>query len=260
MQELIGKYRNLLLLILVGGIVVILFLHPPIPQYENYNIFANQYSCMGLPHTENVLTNLPFLLVGIWGLLRFRRYIFVSKVERLCWLGFLIGVTLTFFGSSYYHLAPDNLRLVWDRIPIVFSFISLFHAVFAERVSERFAKISLLPLLIASISTIIYWYITESYGEGDMRAYILVQLLPMLLMPFILKWYAPRYSHGWMLLIVGFWYLLAKVFESLDVFVYSLNGYLSGHGLKHLIAALACMQAVWMLERRSLLKLSKFNR
>lgn len=252
MQELNSKYRNLLLLTLVGVIVAIFFLHAPIPQYENYHNFANQCSCMGLPHAENVLTNLPFLLVGVWGLLRFRRYTFVSRIERLCWLGFLIGVTLTFFGSSYYHLAPDNLRLVWDRIPIVFAFISLFHAVLAERVSEQFAKMSLLPLLVVSLGTIIYWYLSEKLGVGDMRAYILVQLLPMLLIPFIMKWYAPRYTHGWMLLIVGFWYLLAKVFESLDAYFYSLNGYLSGHGIKHLIAAVACMQVVWMLEKRTI--------
>lgn len=209
---------------------------------------------MGLPHAENVLTNIPFLLVGVWGLFRFRRYTINSNVERLCWLGFLIGVAATFFGSSYYHLAPDNLRLVWDRIPIIFSFVCLFHAILAERVSEKFVMKSLLPLLILSISTVIYWYITETRELGDMRAYILVQLLPMLLIPFILKWYTPRYSHGWMILLVGLWYLLAKVFEGLDAFVYGLNGYLSGHGIKHLIAALACMQVVWMLEKRKALE------
>lgn len=253
MKEFIEKYRNSLLVFITGVVITILFLHAPIPQYENYNFFANQCAGMGLPHAENTLTNLPFLCVGLWGLLRFRRYVMVSNIERFCWLGFLIGVICTFFGSSYYHLDPDNFRLVWDRMPIVFAFICLFNAVLAERVSDKFAKISLLPFLILSISTVIYWYFTETWGLGDMRAYILVQLLPILLIPFILKWYSPRYSHGWMLLLVGAWYLLAKIFEGLDTFIYDLNGYVSGHGIKHLLAALACMQVIWMLERRNLL-------
>jgi len=33
------------------------------------------------------------------------------------WL-FLIGLLLTAFGSSFYHLAPNNARLIWDRLPI----------------------------------------------------------------------------------------------------------------------------------------------
>ncbi|MBI2791267.1 MAG: alkaline phytoceramidase [Gammaproteobacteria bacterium] len=257
MKEFIRNYRDSLLVFITLSVITILFLHPPIPQYENYNFFANQCSCMGLPHAENTITNLPFLFVGLWGLMRFRRYVITCNIERFCWLGYLIGVTCTFFGSSYYHLDPDNFRLVWDRIPVVFAFISLFHAILAERVSKKFAKISLLPLLALSISTVIYWYFTETWGLGDMRAYILVQLLPMLLIPFILKWYSSRYSHGWMLLLVGAWYLLAKIFEGLDAFVYDLNGYVSGHGIKHLLAALACVQVVWMLERRSLLKVKQ---
>jgi hypothetical protein len=34
--------------------------------------------------------------------------------------------------------------------------------------------------------TIVYWIIGEHYGSGDLRGYLLVQFLPMLIMPIIL--------------------------------------------------------------------------
>jgi hypothetical protein len=34
------------------------------------------------------------------------------------------GVTLSSLGSSYFHLAPDNARLMWDRLPMTIAFIS----------------------------------------------------------------------------------------------------------------------------------------
>jgi len=248
------QYRSHLLLLLVGVTVGALYIHGPIPQMAGYNDFANQCSWLGLPHAENVLTNLPFLLLGIWGLWRMRHFSIKSKIEQLAWFGFFVGVTLTALGSAYYHLAPDNYRLMWDRLPITFSFMCLFTAVLAERISERFAAISFLPMVLYSSATVIYWYLTETRGVGDMRPYIMVQLVPILLMPLMITLYAPRYTRGWMLLMVVLWYLLAKVFEGFDGVIYQWNGHISGHGIKHLLAAMACAQVIWMLEKRKPLK------
>ncbi len=245
-----NPYRGSLLLLVVGVVAGALFLHGPIPQVARYNDFANQCSWLGLPHAENVLTNFPFLLFGIWGIWRMRYFVIESKVEQLAWLGFFVGDTLTAFGSSYYHLEPDNYRLVWDRLPITFSFICLFTAVMADRVSVRLAAISFIPMLIYSITAVIYWYLTEVLGLGDMRPYILVQLVPLLLIPLFIALYTSRYTHGWMLLLVAMWYLLAKIFEGLDGLVYQWIGHMSGHGIKHLLAAMACAQVIWMLEKR----------
>lgn len=246
------KNRHASLLMIVAVIVAALFLHAPIPQLENYHHFANDCTWMGIANAENVLSNIPFFIVGLWGIIRLHRYVIVSHIERLCWMGFFTGVLLTCFGSAYYHLEPDNWRLVWDRLPIVLSFICLFSAVLAERVSERFVKICLLPFLLYSISAVFHWFFTEIADLSDMRAYLLVQLLPMVLIPLILKWYAPRYTHGWMLLMVALWYVVAKVCEGLDGVIYALNGHVSGHAIKHLFAALACFQVVLMLEKRTM--------
>lgn len=252
MLYLMQKNRHASLLMIVGIIVIAFLFHAPIPQLENYHHFANDCTWMGIANAENVLSNLPFLIVGIWGLLRSRNYAIVSQIERLCWMGCFAGVALTCFGSAFYHLDPNHWRLVWDRIPIALSFVCLFNAVLAERVSERFAKITLLPFVLYSIGAVFYWYLTETWGQSDMRAYILVQLLPMLMIPLILKWYAPRYTHGWMLLMVALWYLIAKVCEGLDGAIFAFTDHISGHAIKHLFAAIACAQVVWMLEKRTI--------
>lgn len=248
------NYRTYILWVLIGIVAAALYFYGPIPQVAGYNHFANQSTWLGLPNAENVLTNLPFLLLGIWGVCRMRYYVIESKIERIAWMGFFIGLILTAFGSAYYHLEPNNFRLVWDRIPITLSFVCLFVAVLAERVSLRLAAISLLPMLLYSIAAVIYWYISETGGYGDLRFYIMVQLLPLLLIPFIIAMYAPRYTCGWMLLMVALWYSLAKIFEGLDGFIYDWSGYIiSGHGIKHLLAAMACAQVIWMLEKRKII-------
>ncbi|MGE3318215.1 MAG: hypothetical protein AB7I18_02875 [Candidatus Berkiella sp.] len=262
MSAFFNQYRGTLLLLLVSMVTIALFIHGPIPQIKGYNDFANQCSWFGLQNAENVLTNLPFLIFGMWGLTRIRHFVIESKIERFAWVGFFIGVSLTTFGSTYYHLDPDNYRLVWDRLPITFSFICLFSAVLAERISTKLAAISFIPMVVYSIAAVIYWYVTETSGAGDMRPYILVQLLPLMLIPLLMILYTPRYSHGWMLLMVAVWYLLAKVFEGFDGIVYQWNGYISGHGIKHLLAAMACAQVIWMLEKRKVIssrKSSLFN-
>ena len=43
-----------------------------------------------------------------------------SQGELLGWTCFFIGVTAVAFGSAYYHLKPNDARLVWDRLPVSF--------------------------------------------------------------------------------------------------------------------------------------------
>ena len=50
---------------------------------------------------------------------------------------FLVGLLLTAFGSGLYHLAPDNARLVWDRLPIALACAGLLAAVRAECLPKR---------------------------------------------------------------------------------------------------------------------------
>ncbi len=251
--SIISRFRTPCIYSMMGSIIGAFILYGPIAQVPQYNNFANQYIWLGIPHAENVLTNLPFLFLGIFGICRSNRYKIYSNMERIAWCGFFIGLIFTAIGSAYYHLEPTNFRLIWDRIPITFTFICLFTAILAERVSTTLAKFSFLPMLLYSILAVYYWYYTQSIGIGDLRPYIIVQLLPIILIPMFMAFYRGKYSHGWMLLVVAFWYVLAKVFEGFDSFIYQWLGHMSGHGIKHLFAAMACAQIIWMLEKREYL-------
>ena len=158
------------------------------------------------------------------------------------------GMILVAVGSSYYHLAPDNGRLVWDRLPMTVVFMSLVAAMIAERVSVR-AGLTLLPILLASgTASVWHWHWSEVHGASDLRFYAGVQIYAVLTLLAILL-LPPRYTRSSDLLAVVGFYALAKLLETFDRAVFSAGHIVSGHTLKHLAAA-AGLWILRMLERR----------
>ena len=177
---------------------------------------------------------------------------FVDEREQLPYLVFFLGALLTSFGSAYYHLAPDNPRLVWDRLPMTLGFAGLVAAAVAERVDQRLGLRSLWPLLAVGAGTVIYWYATERMGAGNIIPYAAYQGWSILAIVLLIAVFpAQRYSHGALLLWAAGWYGLAKVFETFDLAIYRLlGGTLSGHTIKHLLAAGAVFAIVRQLRLR----------
>jgi len=68
--------------------------------------------------------------------------------------------------------------------------------------------------------------------------YVLVQFLPLLLIPLILVLFTPKFTHtrGYWILLCA--YVFAKFFEYFDGVVLNNLTILSGHSIKHLVAAL----------------------
>ena len=229
---------------------------PPIPQDPAYHRFADARPLASAPNGWAVLSNLPFLLVGLLGL---RQVLvapagasapFVESRERWPYALFFAGVALTGVGSAYYHWAPDNARLVWDRLPMTIGFMALLAAVVAERVSVT-AGIALLPaLLLAGAGSVAYWYAGELHGTGDLRPYALVQFAPAALIPLQLWLFPARYTRGGDIVGVMAIYGAAKLFEVLDGPIFSMGHLLSGHTLKHLTAALAAWRLLRGLDAR----------
>lgn len=215
----------------------------PIPQDPAYHDFADQRALFGVAHFWNVASNLPFLIVGALGWLQSRK---VASPELgthyrvLC-----VAVTLVAIGSGWYHHAPSNATLVWDRLPMTVAFMTLFSALIADRISWLLGRALLWPLAVAGIASIAWWVRTEAAGAGDLRAYALVQFLPMVLMPLILLlWRDGSLAARTLWLALGA-YALAKLLEHFDAAVFAATGGLvAGHALKHLAAALA---AWWIL-------------
>jgi hypothetical protein len=241
------RLRLLVIAALGVGAVVLVLLVPPLPQDPTYHDFADKRPLLGVPHCCNVVSNVPFLVVGalgLWFVLR-RPGAFLDPAERWPYAVFFVGVALTAVGSSYYHLDPNNDRLLWDRLPMAVAFMALFSSVVAERVHLR-AGLWLMPLLVAAgVASVLYWHRTEQEGHGDLRFYYLVQFYPLLVLPILLLFFPARYTGTSYLVGALGWYVLAKVLEDpFDAPVYSHTG-VSGHTLKHLSAALA---ALWILE------------
>jgi hypothetical protein len=158
-------------------------------------------------------------------------------------------------GSAYYHAAPDNPRLVWDRLPMTLGFAGLVSAAIAERVDLKLGLRSLWPLLLVGVITVVYWYATERAGRGNIIPYAAYQTWSIAAIVLVIAAFpARRYSHGGLLAWAAVWYGLAKIFETFDLQVYRLlNGVLSGHTIKHVLAAGAVFAVVRQLQRRSAL-------
>lgn len=241
------RRRTILLLTLVVGAVIAVGLLPPIPQPPEYHDFADGRTLLGVANALNVLSNLPFVLVGLWGLWACRR----PFVERDLYAVFFAGIALTGLGSGWYHLAPDHERLVWDRLPMTLGFMALLAATVAERIDLRWGRRLLVPLLVVGLTSVLWWIHSERAGAGDLRLYILVQFLSLIVIAGLLAMYPRKYSHAHLLWTGLAAYALAKACESLDRPIYELTHHLvSGHTLKHLVAAVGLAALARMLTVR----------
>jgi hypothetical protein len=154
---------------------------------------------------------------------------------------------LTGLGSTYYHLAPSNERLLWDRLPMVLGFMGLFAAVLGERTRPRVGTALLGPLLLLGIGSVLWWYVGERMGTGNLRPYLAVQFYPLLVIPLLLLFRPARYTRGMDYLLALGCYGLAKFLEQIDSSVYELLGGVGGHPLKHLAAAIGALCILRML-------------
>ena len=229
--------------------------HAPVPQNLAYHNFADQRALYGIPHFWNVVSNLPFAIIGVLGcswIVRAGRTspAFEEPSERTAYFVFFLGEILTCFGSGYYHAAPANGTLVWDRLVLSLMLTSIFPIVIAEFVNRDLGRLMLGPMVALGVFSIIYWAWTEQVGAGDLRPYLLVQFYPVLAIPLILLLFGSRYTHTGMFWLIWALYAIAKLAELYDGAIYAWGGVWSGHTIKHLVAAGASYMPLYALKRR----------
>jgi len=238
-----------------AGALVLLaaVLAPRTPQPLWYHEFADRRSWLGISNFGDVASNFLFALFGVVGLVflcgNSSQSHFIERREK--WFYFLLffGLLLTAAGSAYYHLAPDNVLLVWDRLPMTLIFMPLVAAMVGERLSVKLG-LQLLPILIGmDLASVLYWSWTETRGAGDLRFYAAVQVYAVLAI-LVASLLPPRYTRTSDLIVVSFFYVLAKVCEIADRQIFSLGQVVSGHTLKHLAAGLAGFCILRMLRKR----------
>ena len=249
--------RHAVVILSVLAAVLAVFASGPMPQPLDYHQFADQRSFFGIPNFLNVVSNVPFAIAGLLGLrLALGKATtggsrFADSWERWPWTALFTGVLLTTIGSTYYHLAPDNARLVWDRMPMTVGFMGLLSALLAERVSVSAGRKLLLPLLITGAASVGYWYWSETQGASDQRFYILVQYGSLLLVVLMLSLYPARYRGTGYIVAALALYAAAKFMELGDAEILSMGQIVSGHTLKHFAAAAGVALLAMMLGARS---------
>jgi predicted membrane channel-forming protein YqfA (hemolysin III family) len=225
-----------------AGVVTVLL--PPIPQDLAYHEFADRRTVLGLQHGLNVLSNVGFLLAGGWALVRVMGAT-LPTWERVAGLVFAVGLLLTGVGSAWYHAAPTNATLVWDRLPLSALFPTVFAVVIGDRLSVAAGRALLAPLALGAVASVVWWHLTD-----DLRPYAVAQFLPMLLIPLMLILLPGRRSA--VPLVAGIvLYAVGKAAELGDRAVLAAGGIVSGHTLKHLLAAAgAAVIVVWLTSPR----------
>lgn len=250
-----------MLIVLSITVIVTAVVLPPISQPADYHQFADQRTFLGIPNFGNVVSNLAFLLSGGIGLIFLLRVYqvpvqtaFRDRKECLPYGVLFLSVIAVAFGSMYYHWMPHNEYLLWDRLPMATGITALLAATLAERVNPTLGLRSLPILTVLGILSVLYWHWTEQQGAGNLNFYIVTQFYSILLIILLSLCYPSRYTHAKDIYQVIVLYAMAKSAELLDMQIFSLTGdFISGHTIKHLLAALAVFLIARTLRKRVLL-------
>lgn len=231
--------------------VVFLFLKDPIPQDLLYHSFSDQRTIWGLPHFFDVVSNLPFLIVGLLGFkLLINTYKNTSRTNLIIASTLFGGVFLTGLGSAFYHHTPNNFTLIFDRLPMTLVFTSFFATIVYDYIGSRAGKITFYTMLALGVYSIVYWYSTELNGAGDLRLYAFIQFFPIVVIPIILLLYKNKNMYTKRLLYVFGAYMLAKLCEHFDGQLHEIFSVVSGHTIKHLFSALAIYYIYQIYKKR----------
>lgn len=241
-------------LILAGGalaLVIAVFVHR-MPQPVAYHFFADQRACLGIPNFFNVASNLAFALTGALALawmyaqraaLRAR---FIDPREAWLWVALYVSTFFVTFGSAYYHLAPDNPRLLWDRLPMALTAPAFVAIVCADRFGLRAAAWTGGVLAIASAASLVYWRSTMAPGPDNVWPYFVMLYGSLLCAVIVMLVFRSRYTHAhaaWASVLI---YGIAMAFDdTLDETLYAYGQAVSGHSLKHMLAAIALLWLAW---------------
>ncbi len=242
-----SHWQHYVLLSVVLGSLAFLLTQAPINQDTAYHHFVDTRMLFGIPNFCNVISNLPFLFVGIAGVIFCRSQ--SLGLFKPAWISFFVGLSLVSIGSAYYHLNPGNESLVWDRLPMTLGFMGLFAALLGELVHPNLAKYGLIPMALAGAGSVLIWH-----WSGDLRFYAWIQFMPVLVIPVMLLVYPKRYSHSYLIVLALLFYVMAKVLEAFDAQIFTLlHNEIAGHAVKHVIAAMAGGVILWMLRIRKML-------
>lgn len=242
--------RRIAVLAFVAALVgLVVWRLGPLPQDPRYHAFADTRAFLGLPRAADVLSNVPFAIVGLLGLAALRHEPLDDAPRHAAYRLYCGTGVLTALGSAWYHARPTSATLVWDRLPLAAMLAAFLVIVLGEHVGPAAFR-ALAAATTVAVASVAWWAGTEGVGMGDLRPYLFVQAGAVALVPVAIALFPAADGLGrWRL---GAWglYGLAKVLEAADAWVFAASGGLvSGHTLKHLVAGAASalpLYVVWV--------------
>ena len=221
----------------MAALLALALFGPVLPASAHQHTLADQRALWGIPCALDVLSNLPFAIAGLWGLVTLRRVApgMLDAPSRALASLFFAGLVCTAAGSALYHWQPQDAGLLWDRLGMVLPFAGLLGLAGASRVSARAGAAAAGTVLLAGPLAVLWWS-----HSGNLLPWAVVQLGGMLVVLALAC--LPR-RDGALALHLGAvmaLYALAKLFEAADHAVFEATGQaVSGHSLKHVLAAAA---------------------
>ena len=128
------KILYTLLIIAFLGIAGLIW-NGSIPQWASYHNFADKRSFCGIPNFFDTFSNFSFFVAGIYLLVKFQKAKKLNNFsikDIIFYYAMALSLISLFLGSFYYHLQPNDIRLVWDRLPIASFFSLLFLQILFE--------------------------------------------------------------------------------------------------------------------------------
>lgn len=248
--------RELSLLLFAGVMCLIAVIAPHIHQPDSYHNFADQRTLLCIPCALDVLSNVPFAIAGILGLVLLRKNAPLRQHNQTLhdmFMLFFYGLVITSVCSSVYHLNPNNQFLWLDRMGMTVSFAGILGVAVSSRISNRAGRATAYTILIAAPMSLWIWQTND-----NLTPWCILQLSGVLL---ILVLGCIKSKNNMLrvpLVPIALWYALAKLFETFDQQIFILTaGGVSGHSLKHVIAAMAAAPILLMLYRQYSLRSNK---
>lgn len=249
-----ARIRRQVWLIIAGVVVLYGLLRlmlGPIPQDPSYHLLADTRVFLGVvPRAGDVLTNLAILAAGLFGL-ALRPRMTVAPEERAAVNVLIAATLLTTLGSAYYHWAPANATLVWDRLPLAIILVSVLVLVMAGRLHPLFARHGIWPLTALAAAGVIVWGVSEAMGKGDLLLYLIVRVGAGIAIALLVILRRPRHTGTKWLVFALLCELVMGALERSDHEIFRLTGgWVSGHSLKHVMVGIALGFVFWWLRVR----------
>ena len=224
-----------------------------VEQAQSYYLFADDRTFFGIPNGLDVMSNLAIVYPGVIGLmLVYERqkngHEYRDPIEQTIQYCLFLGMVLTFLGSVWFHLNPNDSTLVWDRLAMTVVMACYCSLIIADRYSIDLAKRIHFPLISIGLLSVIYW----EYS-GDLRPYFFFKMQPVILVAILLVYGKKTYDRAADYIISMSLVLVATLTENIDKIIFDNLDIISGHTMKHIIAGISLWWIMRMIQKRKLI-------